>query len=128
MTVSDAEKAYYESILADPEGKSLADLRYAYFLAALDGGLPTSPVAVPEGLEATGTPSANNYLRGDGTWATPATAMTAAQAAAGTETTSRLISPKVLADEILRRLPAAPTTGTYHLISTDGVLSWAAVV
>lgn len=40
MSVSDAEKAYYESIIANPDGKTLADLRLAYFLAALDGGLP----------------------------------------------------------------------------------------
>ena len=40
MSVSDAEKAYYQSILGDTSGKSLQDLRYAYFLAGLDGALP----------------------------------------------------------------------------------------
>lgn len=40
MSVTDAEKAFYESVIASPEGKSIQDLRYAYFLAALDGGLP----------------------------------------------------------------------------------------
>lgn len=45
MSVTDAEKAFYQEVLAEPEGKSLADLRYAYFLAALDGGLPAPAVA-----------------------------------------------------------------------------------
>lgn len=40
MSVTDAEREFYESVLADTSGKSINDLRYAYFLAALDGGLP----------------------------------------------------------------------------------------
>lgn len=113
MSVTDAEKAFYESVIADPEGKSIQDLRYAYFLAAVDGGLPSSPVAVPEGLTATGTPSGTTYLRGDGTWATPTdtnttyAAMSAAEAETGTATTSRTITAAVLAAEIDRRIAAA---------------------
>lgn len=74
MTLTDAEIAFYQSVLSDPEGRSLADLRYAYFLAAISGDLPTpetSPVEVPDGLTATGTPGTDTYLRGDGTWSTP---------------------------------------------------------
>lgn len=113
MSVTDAERAFYESVLDDPTGKSIQDLRYAYFLAAVDGGLPATPVAVPEGIEATGTPSATTYLRGDGSWATPPNtnttypALTAAAAETGTETTASTISAKVLADEIDRRIAAA---------------------
>lgn len=130
MSVTDAERAFYEQVLAASEGSSIADLRYAYFLAALDGGLPASPVEVPEGLTATGAPSVDTYLRGDGAWATPPNtayfAMTSEEAATGTSTIARIISAKVLADEMTRRLPAPPATGTYRLVSTDGVLSWVA--
>lgn len=45
LTITDAERAFYESVIANPEGKTLTDLRYAYFLAALDGGLPTPDVS-----------------------------------------------------------------------------------
>lgn len=114
MSVTDAERAFYESVIAEPEGKSLQDLRYAYFLAALDGGLPTpnpSPVEVPEGIDATGTPSVSTYLRGDGRWATPPNttypAITPEQAQEGTIAIARIISPKVLADEIDRRISEA---------------------
>lgn len=113
MSVTDAEKAFYESVLADPVGKSLNDLRYAYFLAAVDGGLPSVPVEVPDGIDATGTPSATTYLRGDGSWATPPNTnttyplMTAAAAETGTATAANTISAKVLADEIDRRVAAA---------------------
>lgn len=112
MSVTDAEKAFYETVLEEPEGKSIQDLRYAYFLAAIDGGLPTpepSPVEVPDGIDATGTASATTYLRGDGSWATPPNtnttypALTAAAAETGTSTTASTISAKVLADEIVRR-------------------------
>lgn len=41
MSVTDAEREFYESVLEDTSGKSINDLRYAYFLAALDGGLLT---------------------------------------------------------------------------------------
>ena len=109
MSVTDAERAFYESVIDDPSGKSLQDLRYAYFLAAVDGGLPS--VSVPDGIDATGTPSATTYLRGDGTWATPTnttySVLSAAEAQAGTATTARTISAKVLADEIDRRIAAA---------------------
>lgn len=115
MTLTDAEKAFYEMVLADAEaGWTIADLRYAYYLAALDGGLPTpdpDPVKVPGGVDATGTPSATTYLRGDGAWAVPTnttyTPLTAGEAATGTAVAARLISAKVLADEITRRLTAA---------------------
>lgn len=43
MTVTDAEKAFYESRMAgllDGEPYTISDLRLAYFLAALDGALP----------------------------------------------------------------------------------------
>lgn len=38
MAITDAERSYYESVVDDPEGKSLSDLKYAYFLKALDEG------------------------------------------------------------------------------------------
>lgn len=113
MSVTDAERAFYESVIADPEGKSLADLRYAYFLAAVDGGLPATSVEVPEGITATGTPSATTYLRGDGTWTTPPNtnttypALTAAAAQTGTAVVASTITAKVMADEIDRRVAAA---------------------
>ena len=47
MAVTDAEREFYEEVLQDTSGKSINDLRYAYFLAALDGGLPSG---VPEFL------------------------------------------------------------------------------
>lgn len=40
MTVTDAEKAFYEQVLADPEGHSIQDLRYAFFLAGANGSIP----------------------------------------------------------------------------------------
>ena len=43
VKLTDAEVAFYQSVLADSEGKSVSDLRYAYFLAALDGALPSAP-------------------------------------------------------------------------------------
>lgn len=45
MSVTDAEKAFYESVLANSDGASIQDLRYAYFLAALDGSLPSGSVS-----------------------------------------------------------------------------------
>ena len=44
VTLNDAEVAFYQGVLDDPEGKSVSDLRYAYFLAALDGALPSASV------------------------------------------------------------------------------------
>lgn len=40
MSVTDAEREFYQSVLEDPDNHSLQDLRYAYFLAALNGDLP----------------------------------------------------------------------------------------
>lgn len=71
---------------------------------ALDGKVNTP---------ATGTANATTYLRGDGSWSTPADtnttypALAAAAAQTGTATTPSTISAKVLADEIDRRIDAA---------------------
>ena len=46
VTLNDAEVAFYQGVIADPEGKSVSDLRYAYYLAALNGDL-VSPGNVP---------------------------------------------------------------------------------
>lgn len=39
-TISDAERAFYQQVLANPDGASISDLRYAYFLAGADGAIP----------------------------------------------------------------------------------------
>lgn len=138
MSVTDAEREFYESVIEDPEGKSLADLRYAYFLAALDGGLPSGPVAVPEGLTTTGTPSATTYLSGDGSWATPPnttyTAIAEAEATTGTATTARAVSAASQARDIPIRVRAYFATlagydgAVAQTLTHDaaGVLTWVA--
>lgn len=40
MSITDAERAFYQQVLADPDGASVSDLRYAFFLAGADGGIP----------------------------------------------------------------------------------------
>ena len=56
----------------------------------------TTVAAVPEGIDATGNPSATTYLRGDGSWATPPnttyTVATQAEAENPASTTARLFS------------------------------------
>lgn len=39
LTLTDAEIAFYESVVADPEGKSLSDLRYAFYAGVLNGDI-----------------------------------------------------------------------------------------
>lgn len=39
MSVTDSERAFYESILGDLDDKAIDDLRYAFYLAYLDGAL-----------------------------------------------------------------------------------------
>lgn len=44
VSIADAERAFLESVLADMAGASLSDLRYAYYVQALEGGGGETPV------------------------------------------------------------------------------------
>lgn len=39
LTLTDAEIAFYQDVVADPEGKSLSDLRYAFYAGVLNGDI-----------------------------------------------------------------------------------------
>ena len=73
MTVSDAEREYYRSVLetlqAGVDKLSLQDLRYAYFLAALNGDLPGA--ALPPGGSLGDVLSKLSAADGDVGWVTP---------------------------------------------------------
>jgi len=132
VSVTDAERAFYESVIDDPTGKSIQDLRYAYFLAAVDGGLPSGPVAVPDGIEATGTPSASTYLRGDGSWSTPPdttySSMPQAEAQNPNATGMRVISGQRLHQGVAAFFRAIPgySESTAQVLEHDdtGSLVW----
>ena len=83
---------------------SVATMGAASSSASGSAGLVPAPAA---GKQA-------QFLRGDGTWATPTnttyTAMTASEATTGTGTTARSITAKVLHDKINEMLPDAVTT------------------
>jgi hypothetical protein len=114
-------------------------------LSAADvGALPSTytppDVTVPDGISATGTPSATTYLRGDGSWTTPpnttysiisqANAENPASTAAGTVSGQRLaqgVAAYLAANPIPDELPTPPAEGTFNLQSVDGVISWVAV-
>lgn len=133
-TVTDLEVEFLRSVVEGGATLSINDLRKRYFELAINGDLPapdSEPVAVPEGINASGTPSSTTYLRGDGSWATPPdtnttySAMPSAEAKAGTATTQRTVSASVLRDAVeSMRFPAPPAEGTAVLTSTNGVLSW----
>lgn len=73
MTVSDAERDYYHSVLATLQAGvdklSLQDLRYAYFLAALNGDLPGA--ALPPGGALGDVLTKKSPANGDADWAAP---------------------------------------------------------
>lgn len=77
---------------------------------------------VPDGLTASGTPSATTYLRGDGSWQTPPdtnttyAAPTQAEAEAGTATTGRAFSAERVRQAVTAhpRLSAAPATWRWN--------------
>lgn len=134
-TLSDAEIEFYRSVLDDPDGKSINDLRYAYFLAAINGDLPapdTGPVEVPGGIDATGTPSATTYLRGDGSWATPTnttySAMTQAEAENSASTTARLATGQRISQAVSAFLASVPgySASVAQVLEHDdaGALVW----
>lgn len=46
MSISDLERAFYETVLADTDNATITDLRKAYYLAGIDGSLPApAPLA-----------------------------------------------------------------------------------
>lgn len=77
---------------------------------------------VPDGLTASGTPSATTYLRGDGSWQTPPDTNTTyavptqAEAEAGTATTGRAFSAERVRQAVTAhpRLAAAPATWRWN--------------
>lgn len=89
--------------------------------------LPSANQLIPTGGSET------TFLAGDNSWKVPVNTtypvLTEANADAGTASTASTISALVLKAAIeTHRFPAPPTSGVYHLVSTDGVLSWEEVV
>lgn len=70
-TLTDAEVSFYQSVLGAPSGSSLSDLRYAYFLAALDGSLPAGNFTAIPGYDPQETQTLKN-VQGVLTWVTDA--------------------------------------------------------
>ncbi|QRI45081.1 hypothetical protein QEH45_gp27 [Microbacterium phage Shocker] len=124
-------------MIANPDGRTLSDLRLAYFLAGLDGALPggggsSGPVSVPGGITATGTPSATTYLRGDGSWATPVdtnttySAITQANAESAASTAAGLVTGQRIAQAIAASATVAAKLGSPNS-SVSGVALYATV-
>lgn len=63
VTIDDAERAFYQEVLGNPDGNwTIQDLRFAYYLSALDGAVP---ILNPEDLEDGNVPVWN---ADDGKW------------------------------------------------------------
>lgn len=52
MTVTDAEIAFYESVVENPTGHTLSDLRYAFYIGVLSGEIVLGGEVSPEDIEA----------------------------------------------------------------------------
>lgn len=117
-------KANATHVHAQGDITGLAD---ALALKANVSQLPSANQLIPAGGSET------TFLAGDNSWKVPVNttypALTEANANAGTATTASTISALVLKAAIeTHRFPAPPASGVYHLVSTDGVLSWEEVV
>ena len=138
MSITDAELAFYQSVIANPGKATLTDLRYAFYLGVLSGdivlggGGSSGPVAVPGDITATGTPSAATYLRGDGSWATPVdtnttySAITQANAESAASTAAGLVTGQRIAQAIAASATVAAKLGSPNS-SVSGVALYATV-
>lgn len=70
MTVSDAEIAFYQSVVANPEGKSLNDLRYAFYLGALLGEIDLGGGGGTGDVQFTVARAGAGTILGSSTWVT----------------------------------------------------------
>lgn len=145
MTVTDAEIAFYQSIIANPGKATLTDLRYAFYIGVLTGDIVLGgggggSVDVPEGLSASGTPSGTSFLRGDGSWAIPvdtnttysvlsqANAENPASTAAGLATGQRIAQAIAAAEKVgspnstVTGIVLYPTVGDLPATGSDEVL------
>lgn len=48
MTITDSELAFYQSVVVDSDGKTVSDLRYAYYLGVLSGEIAVVPALVED--------------------------------------------------------------------------------
>jgi len=99
---SDPEWVALLSRVADLEaagGHSPVTLAGETYLSLVGQEITADPIAVGE-LEATGTPSATTYLRGDGTWSTPAGGITASSADTLTNKTLDSFTNEIHADVV----------------------------
>jgi len=107
-----------------------AGVAWGTTLGAPSSGTVLGSVTAPAANPATGTPSASNFLRGDGTWAAPAGAGTVTNT--GTLTSGKVIlgngTTDVTASKVTLTNPATTATLTLadnSTLTTSGAYSWA---